>query len=189
MNGKRRGFSLFEMLIVVAIIGVIALAAVPVAEITFVRNQEELLQQNLDQVRQAIEDYKRDCRNYVVKQVGSYVALWAHESLFHPPELKALFNPDPAGYNIDWTAPPPYGAQSVNFKPLKYLESIPADPFIGHPRWTVHFASGTSSVIYENGTHAVPADHVGVFDISIDTDPVQRKGFVNAIDGSKYEDW
>lgn len=188
MTGNNSGFTLLEMLMVVAIIGVIALASVPIAEISFVRNQEELLQESLDQIRQAIEDYKRDCRNYVIRQTSSHEALWAHESLYYPPELKALFNPDPTGYEIKWKDRS--GSDlSVTFKPPKYLDRMPADPFVGNSRWRVYFASGTSTVLYENGAHAIPIDHQGVFDVAVDSDPAVRKGFVTAIDGTEYEDW
>ncbi|MEW6711261.1 MAG: type II secretion system protein [Candidatus Riflebacteria bacterium] len=189
MNGKRSGFSLFEMLIVVSIIGVLALAAVPVAEISFVKTQETELQTSLDSIRQAIAAYRRDCRNFVIKQTSDRDAFYAHDSQFYPVDMQALFNPLPGGYNIAWTSP--NGAQSVTFVPVKYLKSIPADPFVGAAHWVIHFASGTSTVTYQGGTFvpATPADHVGVYDISPDPAPANRRGFVTAIDGTNYADW
>lgn len=188
MIGKtRQGFSLFEMLVVVTIVGVLSLAAVPVAEISFVKTQEEVLQGNLDVTRQAIQAWKSDCRKFLVSQTSSRDVFFLHDSLLYPPGLLDLMNPNPAGYAIAWTSDS--GPQNVTFKPLKYLTKIPPDPFVGAAHWEVHFASGTSTVIFQSTPIIAPADHVGLFDISPDPNPAIRKGFVTAIDGSNYKDW
>jgi general secretion pathway protein G len=186
MTGNK-GFTLFEMLIVVAIIGVIALAAVPVAEISYVKTQETELQNNLESIRQAIRTWKNDCRRFVTNQTSSKDAFYLHDSLLYPPGVIDLMNPNPAGYTINWTSDS--GPQSVTFKPYKYLRNIPIDPFVGAPRWIVHFASGTSTVTFQSSPIVPPADHVGVFDVSPDPNSSVRRGFVTAIDGTNYEDW
>lgn len=185
MSGNRKGFSLFEMLIVVAIMGVIAIAAVPIAEISYVKTQETLLENSLEEIRTAIALWKRDCRNVVVAQ-GDYNSLYnVHDSQLYPPTLEALVNPA-AAYPIVATD----GITLVaNFSPRPYLQAIPQDPFVGAPKWKVYFASGTAG-LYEDGVTTPPADASGVFDIScVDNTGNQRRGFVTAIDGTKYEDW
>jgi len=192
MTGKQ-GFSLFEMLIVVAIMGVIALAAVPVAEITYVKTQETQLENSQDAIREAIILWKRDCRNAVAGQFsGGYTLLFTiPDSQLYPPSLEELVKPSPPYTFL--TREGIIATDSFNnpvvFYPKPYLNAIPADPFVGAQEWSVHCASGTSPGTYSSGITTLPADHVGIMDISCVTDPVKRRGFVTAIDGTKYEDW
>ncbi|OGK08442.1 MAG: hypothetical protein A2W80_14780 [Candidatus Riflebacteria bacterium GWC2_50_8] len=187
MTGKRHGFSLFEMLIVVAIMGLIALAAVPVAEITYVKSQETFLENNLADIRQAIALWKRDCLNVVNMQKPSNidVILDVPDCNLCPPTLEALFKPAPP-YSI-------LASDSTfvaDFYPRPYLHTIPQDPFIGAAEWAVHYASGSSVGTYTSGITTPPdADHIGVFDVSCIADPIKRRGFVKAIDGTNYSDW
>ena len=83
-------------------------------------------------------------------------------------------------------------SEIVSFYPKAYLNSIPIDPFVGAATWQVHYASGTTPVIFEGGeiVGAVPADHVGILDVSpVDNTGNRRRGFVQAIDGTNYIDW
>ncbi|GAB4278932.1 MAG: hypothetical protein Kow0029_22480 [Candidatus Rifleibacteriota bacterium] len=187
-NKVKSGFSLFEMLVVVAIVGVLALAAVPVAEITYVKALETELQNNLDVIRTAIQAWKTDCRNSLISQTSTSAVNELDDSRLYPPGILDLMNPNPLGYDINWPDPIA-GPYFSNFKPLPYLQKIPSDPFVGSPRWKVYFASGTSTVIFNSSPIVPPPNHVGVFDISVDPDPTVRKGFVTAIDGTNYSDW
>ncbi len=174
------------MLIVVAIMGVIALAAVPVAEITYIKTQETLLENNQDAIREAIMLWKRDCRNALVAQIsGGYSAiLTVSDSELYPPSLEVLANPAPS-YPIRDRS----NMVVANFYPKPYLNAVPGDPFVGAAEWVVHCASGTTPGTYTAGITTLPADHVGVMDISCVADPAKRRGFVMAIEGTKYEDW
>lgn len=189
MIGNRQGFSLFEMLIVVAIMGIVALAAVPVAEITYVKTQETILEKNLEDIRTAISLWKRDCRNVVVAHYGYAKLFDVPDSQLCPPSLEALTKA---------VSQPIMGSNSVVLKDESnadiifhsqpYLPSIPQDPFVGAAEWVVHFASGTVGD-FKSGITNTPAGAAGVFDVSCVSDPVTRRGFVTAIDGTKYEDW
>jgi len=184
MTGDRKGFTLFEMLIVVVIIGVIALAAVPVAELTFIKTKETELETGLERVRLAIKLFKRDARIALAKQTDFNTMISVPESNLYSPvfsnfvKSSAIFNIRDNANNI-----------VAEFYPKAYIDKIPEDPFVGGAVWLLHYASGTSTVEYTQNDPTPPADHAGVFDISCITDPVRRRGFVQAIDGTKYQDW
>ncbi len=193
MNGNRRkGFSLFEMLLVVAMVGVISTASVPVAELMFIKTKETELENNLAQIRQAINLWKRDCRNAVVRQYGYNNLYLIPESNMHPPSLMALVRPDLLTGGKHDVMDPDGVTVRASFYPNSYLNSIPIDPFVGAATWQVHYASGTTPVIFDGGeiVGAVPADHVGILDVSpVDNTGNRRRGFVQAIDGTNYVDW
>ena len=191
------------MLLVVAMIGVISTAAVPVAELMFIKTKEAELENSLAKIRQAISLWKRDCRNAVVKQYGYKNLFLIPESRLHPPSIIALMRPDrldggtgkfvvldeTVDGDLDNDGIP---NEFVHFYPKAYLDSIPVDPFVGAATWQVHYASGTIPAIFEGGdiVGPIPADHVGILDVSpVDNTGNRRRGFVQAIDGTNYVDW
>lgn len=184
MTGNRTGFTLFEMLIVVVIIGVIALAAVPVAELTFIKTKETELELALERLRLAIKLFKRDARIALAKQTDFNTMISVPESNLYPTDLTILVKP-PGIFNIRDNA----NNIVAEFYPKPYIDRIPEDPFVGGAVWLLHYASGTSTVEYIQSDPVPPANHVGIFDISCITDPVRRRGFTQAIDGTKYQDW
>jgi general secretion pathway protein G len=56
---KAAGFTLLEMLITVVILGVLAMLAAPVAEVSMQHLKEQELRRSLREIRLAIDDYKR----------------------------------------------------------------------------------------------------------------------------------
>ncbi len=60
MNRHRaRGFTLVELMVTLAIVAVLSLGALPLAEMTIKRAREHELRTSLRQIRSAIDDYKR----------------------------------------------------------------------------------------------------------------------------------
>ncbi len=162
MNGKiKKGFSLMEMLIVVAILAIIASASVPVAEISYSSTKEEELQESLNSMREAINLWRRDCRNAVVAQYGYDKLDKVPYCNLCPPSLEALVfcsrdkndDSDPHYYVMGNKNDFPTRIDEIKnedgnviatFVPKKYLDKIPEDPFVGRACWLVHTASGTT---------------------------------------------
>lgn len=106
---RAAGFTLVEVLVVAAMLSILAMAVLPVAEVASARAKERELRQALLDIRAAIDAYKRVSDATVVSgaRVGSG----------YPPDLKALTMgiPDPRP-----------GAQGGT---LYFLRRIPRDPF------------------------------------------------------------
>jgi general secretion pathway protein G len=185
---KKAGFSLFEMLIVVAIIGVLALATVPVAELTFVKAKETELEEALEEMRVAIAQYKVDCLSFLARNKIRLSSNNIPESEIFPRELIHLVNPEEISIQDR------NGAEVIKYTPLPYLKKIPADPFVGSPYWGLHCASkGLNGQVatFPDQTISGTLVGTGVFDVSVATPSAMnlRKGFITAINGTDYRDW
>lgn len=103
---QRRGFSLIELLVVMAVLGVLAAAVAPLAEMTLRRERERELKRALWEIRDAIDAYKR---------AADGAAPVAGGQVRYPPNLEALI----AG------VPDPKAPGRI----LYFLRRIPRDPF------------------------------------------------------------
>lgn len=108
MMHRARGFTLIEIAVVVAIMGVLALAAVPVAELAVQRGREHELRHSLRQIRSALDAYKAAWdAGRIQRRTG--------ESGY-PPSLEVL---------VDGIA----DARDVNRAKIYFLRRLPRDPF------------------------------------------------------------
>ena len=107
-----RGFTLVEMVMTVAIVGVLASAAMPLASLVSQRSKEQELRQSLLQIREAIDAYRRDSD-------AGRIAKGATDSGY-PKSLKDLTE----GV-VDQT--------SQKKKRIIYLRRLPRDPLVTDP--------------------------------------------------------
>lgn len=101
-----RGYTLVELLVVMAMLGVLALAAFPLAEIAVQRDRERELKRALWEIRDAIDAYKR------AGDTGSLPR--SANSSGYPSSLQALVQATPNAR----------GGQAQYF-----LRRVPRDPF------------------------------------------------------------
>ncbi len=146
------GFTIIELLVVMAVLGVLAAAIMPLGEALLKAQKERELRQALWEVRSAIDDYKRAADRGVLK-------LAVGESGY-PPSLKAL----ESGVAD--------GRSSAAGQSLYFLRQIPRDPFAppelaAEATWRLRsYASPPDK----------PAPGVDVFDIHSSSDDIAMDG-------------
>lgn len=102
------GYTVVELLIVLAILGFLSLAVFPMAEITYQREREKELRKALWEIRDAIDAYKRASdQGLVVRSAGQSG---------YPPNLQAL---------VEGLGP----SVSDGTPRMKFLRRVPRDPF------------------------------------------------------------
>jgi general secretion pathway protein G len=115
-----KGFTLIELMITVAIMGLLASVAVPLAEVAVQRGKETELRRSLREVREAIDAYKRASDEGAIEK--------SLDKTGYPPTLAALV----AGAT---DKKDPKGAR------IYFLRRVPVDP-IGGQEWGLRsFAS------------------------------------------------
>lgn len=106
--GTRSGFTLIELVVTIAILGLLATVAVPFAQLVQQRSKEAELRTGLRQIRTAIDAYKQAV---VEKRIES-----AADATGYPPDLDVLWK----GV-ADVTKP--------DDSKLYFLRRLPRDPF------------------------------------------------------------
>jgi general secretion pathway protein G len=107
MHGRKPGYTIIELLVVMAVLGILAMAAMPLAELSARRSKERELKQALRELRQAIDAYKS------AYDTG-HIAKMANASGY-PPSLHALVAGVPDA--------------KLDGQTLYFLRRVPADPF------------------------------------------------------------
>jgi general secretion pathway protein G len=104
------GVTLTELIIVITILSILAMAAIPAVKFTVKRTKERELRADLWQMRKAIDAYKD------VADMGGIQT--KADSNNYPPDLQTLVD------GVD-----------VKDKRMRFLRSIPIDPMTGNADW------------------------------------------------------
>ena len=104
------GLTLVELIVTVAILGILASAAVPIARFQVKREKERILRYDLWQIRAAIDAYKDAADKHAFQTKV--------DSQNYPPDLQTLVD------GVD-----------VQGKKLRFLRHIPVDPMNGNNDW------------------------------------------------------
>lgn len=107
----QRGLTLIELIIALAILGILAAVALPMAEVTVIRNKEIELRRSLREIRGAIDAWKADFD----KAVRENKIIPSINETGYPENLEKLLEGN------DWGGLYPHKR--------KYLRRIPVDPF------------------------------------------------------------
>lgn len=123
MSGRRRtasrGFTLIELMMTVAIVGILASVALPMAELAVQRNKEQDLKAALREIRGAIDAYAH------AKEDGRIQGEKGSQGLSsYPPSLQVLVDGVTDAQNPDGKTK------------LYFLRRIPRDPFANDPAAT-----------------------------------------------------
>lgn len=154
-----RGFTLIELMITVAIVGVLASLAFPMAELAHKRTREAELQRILIEMREAIDAYHR------ASEDGRIIR--AARSSGYPPSLQVL---------VDGVR----DASDPNGKArLYFLRSVPRDPMATDPS----LSNDATWAKREYASSAEePREGEDVFD-------VHSRSNANGINGVPYRKW
>jgi general secretion pathway protein G len=158
--GSRRGFTLVELLVTLAILSILAAAALPYAEVTVRREKEIELRKALRDVRSAIDAFYDDWKGGKISRSAT-----AASEDGYPRTLQTLVD----------------GADTGDAKGSKrrYLRRIPRDPFADPARapaeqWVLRGYQDTADSLTWGGRD--------VYDIRSASEGT-------ALDGTRHRDW
>jgi general secretion pathway protein G len=154
------GFTLVELLVTLALVGIAASVVLPLASVIETRAKESELRRSLRTIRQALDNYKTAADAGVIdKQTGSSG---------YPPSLDVLV-----------TGVPRSAAMGFSATPMVFLRSVPRDPFAETQD------SPAAQTWHIRSYGAKPGD----FSAGKDVFDVSSKSDKTGMDGTRYSDW
>lgn len=139
---KRSGFTLIEMVVTVAIVGLLASVALPLAELTVKRGKEHELRLALREIRTALDAYRQAVEEGRISS--------AMQESGYPGSLQVLVDGVPDASSPD------------RKKRIYFLRRIPRDPFFAEPARPDEESWGKRS--YASSPEA-PEEGADVFDV------------------------
>ncbi len=156
-----RGFTLVELLVTLALVGIAASVALPLASVIETRAKESELRRDLRTIRQALDNYKAAADAGVIDKATGASGY-------------------PASLDVLVTGVPRSAAMGFSATPMVFLRSVPRDPFAEDK----DVAATKTWNIRSYG--AKPGDFSGggadVFDVA-------SKSEKTGLDGTRYSDW
>jgi general secretion pathway protein G len=144
-----KGFTLIELVVTVAILGLLACVALPLAEVTVQRGKEQELRRSLREIREAIDAYKRAVDEGAIAK--------SLDKTGYPPSLAVLAEGavdkrDPKGSRIFFLRRVPRDPVSGEEWGLRSYASLPDAPQRGDDVYDVYSRSeraGLNGVPYK----------------------------------------
>ena len=170
---RARGFSLIELLISLAILGLLAGMAAPLMELAHKRQKEQELRAPLQEIRQAIDAYKQAADEGKIERKA--------DATGYPPNLEVLYKgveevgqKNVAGRNIDLQKP-----DAKKKKKILFLRRLPRDPFYPDPEVKAEDTWGKRSYESDYDKPKAGKDVYDVYSLSPDI----------ALNGTPYREW
>jgi general secretion pathway protein G len=161
-----RGFTLIELVVTLALVGVMAMVAVPLYEVTAVRMKEMELRTALRQIRTALDAYKDAADSGKVQKDPSDSG--------YPPSLKVLVE----GVDVAQTAQNLVTSSNGPTR-IMFLRQLPRDPFTPDPSVPPEEQWDTRSY---GSPPSDPQPGKDVYD-------VMSKSTATGTNGIAYKDW
>lgn len=159
MKTRGRGFTLIELVITVAIVGLLATMAMPLAELAVRRTKEQSLRQSLRTIRTGLDEFKRASDAGRIER--------AADASGFPTSLELLVTGVP-------------DAKDPGKKKIFFLRRLPPDPFFDGPAG-VPPAQTWGQRSYASGPDS-PAPGKDVFDI-------YSTSAGTGLNGRAYREW
>ena len=163
-KNAKKGLTLIELIVVIAIVGILASAAMPLSRRTVKRTREMELRSSLRILRTAIDAFRKDCiPGSPVKLSSDYCTT---DQDYDPESLELLTQPLKLANAVD--------------KTKKYLRRLPRDPMT--PLESADNPNNWGLRSYRDEPDSTQWGGGNVFD-------VYSKSEALALDGSKYNTW